>query len=94
MAFDRFDRAFAERMKRNYPAGTKIELDRMDDPYRDMPKGLKGIVDFVDDAGQIHCIWENGSSLALIPGEDEFHRIAEPEAVYGEEQETEIEQEL
>ena len=33
-----------------------------------MPPGLKGIVKSVDDAGQLHMIWENGRSLALVPG--------------------------
>jgi len=62
-----------------YPKGTKIELINMDDPYRDMPAGLKGIVDHVDDACQIHCDWENGSGLALIPGVDEFRIVREQE---------------
>jgi hypothetical protein len=76
----RVDRNFVDRIKRQYPAGTEIELDRMDDPYRDMPKGLKGIVAHVDDIGQIHCNWENGSTLAIIPGEDAFHKIVERES--------------
>lgn len=62
-----------------YPEDTKIELISMDDPYRDMPKGLKGIVSFVDDACQIHCDWENGSTLALIPGVDSFCIVRERE---------------
>ena len=45
-----------------------------------MPPGLKGIVKSVDDAGQLHMIWENGRSLALVPGEDRFHRLPEPQA--------------
>lgn len=74
-------RSEVDRYKALYPKGTRIELDRMDDPYRDMPKGLKGIVNGVDDAGQIHCIWQNGSTLALIPGVDKFHTIREPEEI-------------
>ena len=73
-------RAFVERMKQSYPAGTKVILDRMDDPYRYMPSGLKGIVNLVDDIGQIHCTWENGSYLALVPGEDSFHKDLTPDA--------------
>ena len=44
----------------------------MDDPYHPVPAGTIGIVDHVDDAGTIHMIWENGSSLGLIEGEDKF----------------------
>lgn len=64
-------------IKKNYPPGTRIELDHMDEAG--MPEGLKGIVDFVDDQGQLHMIWENGHSLALIPNEDRFHILPKPE---------------
>jgi hypothetical protein len=55
-----------------FPAGTAIVLDYMDDP-QPIPEGTRGVVKFVDDAGQIHVKWENGSSLAVIPGLDRFH---------------------
>ena len=45
-----------------------------------MPPGLKGKVDMVDDAGQIHVNWENGSSLALVPGVDSFGSAESREA--------------
>jgi len=57
-------------LREQYPAGTKVELVEMNDPYRHMPKGLKGVVQHVDDAGGIHIRWENGSSLAAIHGFD------------------------
>lgn len=62
----------------SWPKGTEIILDEMKGE-RNMPRGLKGVVDFVDDAGQIHVKWENGSSLALIPNEDRYRKIAEQE---------------
>ena len=68
-----------EYYKQRYPSGTQIELISMDDPYRYMPAGLKGIVTSVDDACQIHCAWENGSSLALVPGVDSFRIVTEQE---------------
>lgn len=37
-----------------------------------MEKGLKGTVNSIDDAGQIHVDWDNHSTLALIPGKDIF----------------------
>ena len=66
-----------EQIRRLYPEGTKICLDEMEGE-RNMPPGLKGKVRFVDDAGQIHVNWENGSSLAVLPEVDSFHKIGEP----------------
>ena len=37
-----------------------------------MKSGMIGIVEHIDDAGQLHVRWENGSGLALIPGEDKY----------------------
>lgn len=61
-------------IKDKYPEGTKVRLESMEDE-KQMPEGLEGVVDFVDDIGQIHCKWENGSSLALIEGVDDFRVI-------------------
>lgn len=51
--------------------GTKIKLIYMNNEPQ-MPSGLMGTVEFIDDAHQIHVRWENGSSLALIPEVDQF----------------------
>lgn len=64
-------------IKARYPKGTRIELIEMRGETR-MTKGLTGRVILVDDIGQIHVHWENGSGLALMPGEDEF-KILPPE---------------
>ena len=61
-------------LKELYPKGTEVVLDYMDDKYAP-PAGTHGKVFHVDDIGQIHVHWENGSSLALIPGEDKFHTV-------------------
>ncbi len=68
----------AKRYREAYPPGTRLELIHMDDPYAPIPSGTKGTVDYVDDAAQIHMKWDNGRTLALIPGEDSFRRIEEP----------------
>lgn len=57
-----------ERTREMYPQGTKVKLIRMKGEPQ-MPIGLIGKVQFVDDAGQIHVNWENGSSLALVEGD-------------------------
>ena len=68
-----------EVLKRKYPSGTKIMLDLMGKDPRPVPPGTKGIVLFVDDIGTVHCAFENGRQLGLIPGEDFFHRLQPPE---------------
>ena len=61
-------------LREQYPTGTRVELIEMNDPYRNMPPGLKGTVLHVDDAGGIHVNWENGSSLAAIYGFDRIRK--------------------
>ena len=67
----------AQVYKDMYPKGTRIELINMDDPFAPVESGTKGTVEFVDDMGQIHMRWDNGRTLALIPGVDEFKKIEE-----------------
>lgn len=67
-----------ENLKSRYPKGTRIELDFMGDDPHPIAPGTKGTVRCVDDMGTVHCDFDNGRRLGLIPGEDSFH-IAEVE---------------
>lgn len=67
-------------IKEQYPKGTPVVLKNMNEEPQ-MPYGLKGKVEFVDDAGQIHVNWENGSSLALNIKEDTFAIIKPVEKI-------------
>jgi hypothetical protein len=67
----------AKMYKEMYPTGTRIELISMEDPFAPVPSGTKGTVVCVDDMGTIHMKWDNGRTLALIPGEDSFRKIEE-----------------
>ena len=60
------------RLRALYPAGTRLELIAMDDPYMQPNPGDQGTVQGVDDMGQIMMRWDNGSSLSLIPGIDKY----------------------
>ena len=66
------DRKMVKFIQEQYPPGTRIRLNSMSDPYSPVPAGIEGIVDLVDDAGQLHMKWDNGRTLAIIPGEDSF----------------------
>ena len=73
------ERRFAQRMKSNYPVGTRIELISMNDPYSPVEPGTRGTVAYVDDIGSIGMKWDNGRSLSLIPGEDSFRKLTQEE---------------
>lgn len=71
------DYDLVRRTKDQYPPGTRIELDYMGDDPRPIEPGTKGTVRIVDDMGTVHCDFDNGRRLGLVPGEDSFHIIAE-----------------
>jgi hypothetical protein len=59
------------RIRQQYTSGARVELTKMNDPYRtDLVPGCLGTVLFVDDTGSIHVRWDCGSSLAVVFGED------------------------
>ena len=75
MSFKTFDRDYIKYLKDNYPEGTRIQLDSMGDDPRPIPPGTMGTVRIVDDMGTIHCNFDNGRRMGLIPGEDSFHIV-------------------
>ena len=62
------------RLRAKYPKGSRVVLDKMDDPQAP-PIGTKGTVVGVDDTGSIMVHWDTGGSLNVIYGVDEVHRI-------------------
>lgn len=70
-------RTQVERIRAAYPAGSRVQLISMDDPWTNLKPGDLGTVVGVDDAGQIMMKWDRGSTLSLIPGEDSFRRAEE-----------------
>lgn len=82
-----------EKIKQRYKSGMCVQLDYMDD-FHAPAVGTKGIIDFVDDAGQIHVNWENGSALALIPHEDNFHIVGSKKELINDKEQSELEIEM
>ena len=72
--FARMERQ-AKMLKESYPKGTRILLIQMGDDPRPIPSGMKGTVVAVDDIGTVHCNFDNGRRLGLVPGEDSFHKL-------------------
>ena len=70
-------REIVDRIQKEYPSGTRVELVSMYDPYRHFDAGLKGTVSCVDDTGTIHVDWDNGSHLGIVYGEDSCRKIKE-----------------
>ena len=60
-----------EMIKDRFQPGMRILLHEMKGEPR-MYDGLEGTIESVDDIGQIHVHWDNGSSLALNYEEDSF----------------------
>lgn len=71
------DRNLVKRTKEQYPAGTRIVLDFMGDDPHPISPGSKGTVRVVDDMGTVHCNFDNGRRMGLIPGEDAFHVVSD-----------------
>ena len=63
------NRDTVERIRKEYPRGTRVVLVRMED-LQAPPEGTLGTVTGVDDTASIMVDWDNGSGLNVIYGED------------------------
>ena len=69
----------AERYKEQYPPGTRIVLLHMGNDPRPVEDNTRGTVKAVDDIGTVHCAFDNGRTLGIVPGEDSFRKLTEQE---------------
>ena len=74
-------RETVERLRREYPAGTRVELVRMDD-CQAPPVGTHGTVLGVDDTGSLLMKWDNGSGLNVFCGEDIVKKLDSVTTIY------------
>ena len=63
-----------ERIRREYAAGARVELVRMED-VQAPPVGTKGTVLGVDDTGSLLMRWDTGSGLNVVYGEDVVKKL-------------------
>lgn len=54
------------KLRNTYLKGMRVRLIHMDGE-KQMPSGICGTVDFVDDIGTVKATWDNGSTLGFIP---------------------------
>ena len=57
-----------------WPIGTRVRLNALDGVQAPAP-GTCGTITGVDDNGQVHVVWDTGSTLALLDGIDTWERI-------------------
>ncbi|WP_298031072.1 DUF4314 domain-containing protein [uncultured Dysosmobacter sp.] len=69
-------RETVERLRREFPAGTRVELVKMDD-VQAPPIGTRGTCRGVDDVGSILVAWDNGCGLSVAYGEDVCRKVAD-----------------
>lgn len=62
-------------VRKLYPAGCRVELVRLDDPYSKLTPGEYGTVVDVDDTGTVFVHWDCGSSLGIVYGVDEIRKL-------------------
>ena len=76
-----YDRLYrqAQRYKETYPPGTRIMLLGMGNDPNPVESGTRGTVRVVDDIGTLHCDFDNGRSLGVVPGEDSFRKLTDEE---------------
>lgn len=75
------DRATVERVRKEYPAGTRVILKQMEDP-QGPPVGTMGTVLGVDDTASLLMKWDNGSGLNVVYGEDRVTKMIMTDKVF------------
>lgn len=63
-----------EAIRKEYPAGTRVWLVKMDD-IQAPALGTEGTVVGVDDTGSLLMHWDNGSHLNIVYGSDEVEKV-------------------
>ena len=69
-------REIIERLRKEYPVGTRVELVKMDD-VQAPPVGTLGTVKGVDDIGSVLVAWDNGCGLSVAYGEDVCRKVGD-----------------
>lgn len=74
-----YQRKLVESMREQYPPDTRVEVISLCNEEEHLRPGMKGTVVGVDDQPALLVHWDNGSSLSLLIGQDQFRVIPEQE---------------
>ena len=69
------DEKTVERVRREYPVGTRVRLIEMPEEPYPLPKGALGTVIGVDDTAALLMKWDCGRSISVIFGVDRVEKI-------------------
>ena len=70
------DKETLKQLREQFPKGTRVELIKMNDPYKKkLCPGSQGTVVAGDDIGTIHVAWDCNSFLGVVYGEDLCRKI-------------------
>ena len=75
------DRETVERVRKEYPVGTRVILEQMEDPQAP-PVGTLGTVIGVDDTASLLMKWDNGSGLNVVYSEDRVTKMIMTDKVF------------
>ena len=78
-----YHKDFVERMRNQYPPGTRVEVVSLCNEEEHLKHGMKGTVVGVDDQPALLVNWDNGSSLSLLIGKDHFRVVPQQEEAPG-----------
>lgn len=70
--FEMYHRDYVNRIREQYPPGTRVEVVSLCNEEEHLKPGMKGTVVAVDDQPALLVDWDNGSSLSLLIGQDQF----------------------
>ena len=77
--FELHHRDYVNGVRAQYPPGTRVEVISLCNEEEHLRPGTKGTVVGVDDQPALLVHWDNGSSLSLLIGQDQFRVIPEQE---------------
>lgn len=62
-------------IKKDYLAGSRVQLQATNDSEASEPTYIKGTVKFVDEQGCVHIAMDNGEKVVATPGKDEIKHL-------------------